>query len=334
MTASHSPDLSGQLESTNEILARFRDMRILVVGDFMLDEYVHGVVDRISPEAPVPVVLEQQVNSIPGGAGNVVRNLISLGARVYLAGVVGADETGRHLRASLADLGLTGAHIGFVEIPGRPSTRKTRILAARQQVCRLDRESREPVPEAARKQLLEYVERVAPEVQAVIISDYDKGVVTPDVIARIVELAAQHNCFVAVDPQVTHFHFYERVDVLTPNHHEAGRFLKTVLNSDEEVRRGGFEILNRLQAKMLLITRGENGIMLFRAGEESAENFPTNAREVFDVTGAGDTVISVFTLAAAAGASPEAAVKLSNRAAGRVVAQLGAATVTIEELQE
>jgi len=318
----------------NEILARFREMRILVVGDFMLDEYVHGVVDRISPEAPVPVVLEREVRTIPGGAGNVVRNLVSLGATVYLTGVVGTDETGRALRDSLVDLGLTGAHIGFVEIPGRPSTRKTRILAAHQQVCRLDRESRDPVPDDARKTLLEYVERVAPEVQAVIISDYDKGVVTPDVIQRIVELAEKHKCFVAVDPQVTHFHFYKHVDVLTPNHHEAGRFLKAALETDEDVRRGGFEILDRLQAKMLLITRGENGITLFRAGDETAESFPTVAREVFDVTGAGDTVISVFTLAAAAGAAPEAAVRLSNKAAGRVVAQLGAATVTVEELQE
>lgn len=318
---------------TDAILNRFKDLSVLVVGDLMLDEYIHGVVERISPEAPVPVVLEKQVRMVPGGAGNVVRNLCALGARAFVVGALGQDDGGALLTRLLIETGVRSEDLGVPVLSGRPTTRKTRILAGQQQVCRLDRESQEPLSDAARRDLIDFIRRIMPSVQGVVISDYDKGVVTPDVIAATVEAAHKQGCFISVDPQVTHFDSYRGVDVLTPNHHEAGRFLKRTLVSDEEVRAGGFEILNRLGAKMLIITRGEKGMTLFKSGESAARNFPTVAREVFDVTGAGDTVITVFTLAIAAGASPEEAVQLSNRAAGLVVAQLGAATVSVDQLR-
>lgn len=316
------------------ILDRFAGLSVLVVGDYMLDEYIHGMVDRISPEAPVPVVLEKSVRMVPGGAGNVVRNLRALGARALVAGVIGSDHTGEQIRGLLAEMGLAAADLGLVEIAERASTRKTRILAGQQQVCRLDRESLEPISAHARREMMDYIERASAEVQAIVISDYDKGVVTPDIIQWTVECGRRRNCFISVDPQVTHFDSYQGVGVLTPNHHEAGRYLKRTLVEDDQVVAGGFEILERLQAAMLIITRGEKGMTLFRQGQTQAEHFPTRARQVFDVTGAGDTVITVFTLAIAAGASAEDAVRLSNAAAGVVVARLGAATVSVEELND
>ncbi|MEQ9365847.1 MAG: D-glycero-beta-D-manno-heptose-7-phosphate kinase [Leptospirales bacterium] len=320
-----------------DVLGRFAGSHILVVGDFMVDEYIKGTVERISPEAPVPVVLEREVRTVPGGAGNVVRNLRSLGARVSLAGVVGEDEAAGILRGDFERLGLSPQdRAGLISVSGRPTTRKTRIMAGQQQIVRLDRESETRLSDAVRGRILAAIETTieaaVPRVQAVILSDYDKGVIQPDVIQKTVEVARRHDCFIAVDPQVTHFQDYKDVGVLTPNHHEAGRYLKRKLVDDEAVREGGLEILESLRAKMLLITRGEKGITLFQAGQKIAENFPTMAREVFDVTGAGDTVISVFTLAIAAGASAEDAVRLSNLAAGLVVAHLGAATVTVAEL--
>ncbi len=317
-----------------EVLSRFSGSHILVVGDYMVDEYIKGNVERISPEAPVPVVVEREVRTVPGGAGNVVRNLRALGARVSVAGVVGEDEAAGILRRDFEELGLSAEDCaGFIPVAGRPTTRKTRIMAGQQQIVRLDRESEEALPPPDRARILAAIEAAAPQVQAIILSDYDKGVILPDVIQKTVELSREHGCFVAVDPQVTHFQDYKDVGVLTPNHHEAGRHLKRKLVDDEAVRAGGFEILESLRAQMLLITRGEKGITLFQAGQPAAENFPTMAREVFDVTGAGDTVISVFTLAIAAGASAQDAVRLSNLAAGLVVAHLGAATVTVPELE-
>ncbi len=317
--------------SLASILNHLHEPGVLVLGDFMLDEYIHGVVERISPEAPVPIVLEKEVRTVPGGAGNVVRNLRSLGVPVFMAGIIGTDESGRVLTESFAAMGIDEEGMGLIETDDRPTTRKTRILAGQQQVVRLDRESGNEPSEAVRDRMFAFIESVMPKIRAVIISDYDKGLVRPQTIERIVKLSQKHNCFIAVDPQVTHFNFYQRVDVLTPNHHEAGRFLGRKLVDDADVVAGGREIVARLNASSLLITRGEKGMTLFEPGRET--HIPTMAREVFDVTGAGDTVISVYTAAVAAGASNEDAARLSNLAAGLVVAQLGAATVTVDELR-
>ena len=315
-----------------KLLEKFKDVAILVIGDFMLDEYILGSVERISPEAPVPVVLEKSRKQMPGGAGNVVCNLVALGARPILSGVVGQDDARDRLRDIFSALGVRRDDMGLLE-SDRPTIRKTRILAGNQQVCRLDTEKPGLIDEHTEALLLEKIESRLEEVQAVIFSDYDKGVVTPRVIRKTVELARERDIFLAVDPQVSHFHYYQHVHVLTPNHHEAGAFLGRKLLNDDEIVSGGQEIIQRLSSDMLLITRGEKGMTLFESDTLSCRHFPTLAREVFDVTGAGDTVISIFTLAMAAGGTREEAVALSNKGAGIVVGKLGCATVGIDELR-
>lgn len=314
-----------------DILDRFPECPVLVFGDFMLDEYVYGTVERISPEAPVPVVTEQGRSLVPGGAGNVVRNLRSLGAPVIPVGLLGKDEPALGLRRMFAELGQVEL-AGLLEVPERPTTRKTRILAGNQQVCRLDRETTDPISADLEERLLGVAFELMETARAIIFSDYDKGVVLPGLIARVTAEARRRGLFVAVDPQVGHFESYVDADVLTPNHHEAGRFIGRTLRDDGAVVEAGWEILDRLRARMLLITRGEKGMSLFVGSERVCRHFPTQAIEVFDVTGAGDTVISIFTLAMAAGADAATAVELSNRGAGIVVGHVGAAVVGREEL--
>lgn len=310
-----------------------QDQTLLVLGDFMLDEYLIGSVERISPEAPVPVVLEEDVRLVPGGAGNVVRNLRSLNARVYLLGLVGKDEGASILKDQFAAMGVNSDHQNLLSVDFRPTTRKTRIMAGTHQMLRLDRENNTPIPADLEDQIIAGVRSVIKEIKAIIISDYDKGLITPRVINETVRLAREYNVYISVDPQVTHFDYYRQVDILTPNHHEAGRLLGRRLEDDASVYAAGLEILQRLEAQALIITRGDRGMSLFCAGSDEVQNFPTMAREVFDVTGAGDTVIAVFSLARAAGASNETAVMLSNRAAGLVVAHVGATTVSPDELK-
>ncbi len=308
-----------------EILGGFDKIRILVLGDFMIDEYRYGRAERLSPEAPVPVILETGVRQLPGGAGNVVKNLESLKIRNAALGVAGVDREAEVLRGL-----LTGCdELCLLDDAERPTTKKMRIVAGTQQICRLDQEDSSSVPRAVEDQIIANVRRMVSQCQAVIISDYDKGVVTERVIDACIE-ESHGRVFVSVDPQVSRFGNYHRVGVLTPNHHEAGRFIGRRLETDSDVEAGGQLIMERLKPQMLLITRGEKGMSLFFEG--SCRHFPTRAREVFDVTGAGDTVITVFTAVIAAGGTPEEAVFLSNQAAGLVVARLGAATVTREEI--
>lgn len=309
-----------------ELFTGFDRIRVLVLGDFMIDEYRSGRAERLSPEAPVPVILEHSVRQLPGGAGNVVKNLAALKIRSAAVGLKGKDEGGRILEGLLS--GAEALHL--VEDASRPTTRKMRILAGTQQICRLDQEDPSPVGVPTEDLLIQEIEELLAGCEAVIISDYDKGVVTERVIAAAIAAAKARGAFVSVDPQVSRFGLYRHVGVLTPNHHEAGRFITRRLETDKEVEAGGQEIMRRLEPRMLLITRGEKGMSLFDAN--GCRHFPTRAREVFDVTGAGDTVISVFTAVIAAGGTPEEAVFLSNQAAGMVVAKLGAATVTREEI--
>lgn len=317
--------------SVDSIIQKFSNTTILVIGDFMLDEYIFGSVDRISPEAPVPVVNEKSRKSIPGGAGNVVRNIVSLGADVILTGVIGRDIQGIALKASLEDLKINKENFGLIELSDRPTTCKTRIIGGNQQICRLDKENTVLLNNEVQDNMFEFINDNIGRVQGIIFSDYDKGVVTPGIIERTITAAAKKDIFISVDPQVSHFTYYKNVDVLTPNHHEAGRFLGKNLVSDDEIKKGGFEIIERLNSKMLIITRGEKGMTLFDKNR-NCKHFSTNASEVFDVTGAGDTVISIFTLAMAAGYGAEEATLLSNKGAGIVVGKLGAATVTPSEL--
>ncbi|MCB1165550.1 MAG: D-glycero-beta-D-manno-heptose-7-phosphate kinase [Leptospiraceae bacterium] len=316
-------------ERIQELISQFSRKPIIVLGDFMIDEYIFGQVERISPEAPVPVVEQRRVQRIPGGAGNVVCNLRALGVPVIAAGICGKDDRGQELFDDLVGLGVNKESVVF-EALDRPTTRKTRIFAANQQVCRLDLEDRSPIDTDTVTRIMERLQQPLKESAAVILSDYDKGVIVPHLIQQIVASAQSTQTYVSVDPQVTHFSQYNFVDILTPNHLEAGRFLQRELKTDDAVEQGGREILERLQCKSLLITRGEKGMTLIEPHQ--TRHFPTVATEVFDVTGAGDTVISVFTLVMACGGTLEEAVHLSNFAAGIVIRRIGAATVEPNEL--
>ncbi len=298
----------------------------------MLDEYIYGQVERISPEAPVPIVLQKKFSTLPGGAGNVVRNLYDLGAQVYFAGIVGEDAGAEYLRKFFRDLGLSSEQIGLFAIKGRPTTRKTRIFGGHQQICRLDQEVNTPLSFSALEDVRRYIRKNIKDMSALIFSDYDKGLIIPELISEVVELGKKANCLISVDPQITHFEYYRGVDILTPNHHEAGGYLGCKLVDDDSVRVNAPKILDLLDAKTLLLTRGEKGMSLFQKDSQELHHFPTKAREVFDVTGAGDTVISLFTLALTAGASLEEGVELANTGAGLVVAHIGVATVHIDEL--
>lgn len=312
-----------------KFIKQFSKIKVTVIGDFMIDEYLHGTVDRISPEAPVPVVWQRRTNTLLGGAGNVVRNLLSLGCRVSTLGIIGQDEDGIFLEKKLISEGVKENL--FFKAKDVPTIKKTRVFAGNQQVCRIDREEKLISLDDSEKFFLTAIEKAMDGCGAVILSDYDKGVITPNLIRKVVEIANKTKSFVAVDPQVTHFSAYQGVGVLTPNHHEAGRFLGRTLFTDESVEKAGKEIRTALKSEMVLITRGDKGMSLI--DDAGCKHIPTVAQEVFDVTGAGDTVTSVFALAIASGASGAEAAKLSNAAAGIVVGHLGAATITSEELE-
>ena len=311
------------------LLVACRRATVLVVGDLMLDEFVWGKVSRISPEAPVPVVWVQSESVMPGGAANVANNLRALGAGVRLAGVVGADPWGQRLLKELTRrrIGVSGV----IRDRTSPTTVKTRVIAHHQQVVRVDRERQAPLSAATRTRLIETIRKQLEAVDAVIIEDYGKGVISRELLGEVIPLARARRTLITVDPKEEHFDLYRGVTALTPNRAEAGQALGRELETEAALARGGQELLERLRSDAVLITLGEDGMCLFeRSGRRT--RIPTVAQEVFDVAGAGDTVIAAFTLALAGGASmPEAAV-IANRAAGIVVGKLGVAVATPEEL--
>jgi len=300
-----------------------------VLGDVMLDEFWWGRVSRISPEAPVPVVQVTGQSFHLGGAGNVAASVRSLGGGAVLAGVVGRDTAAERVREALAAAGVD-SHL--VEVGrDRPTTVKTRIVAHGQQVVRADREDAADVPARAQAALLESVRRELPSCGALVISDYQKGVVTASLLRRVLPLAKRHGVPVLVDPKVRHFRLYRGATVVTPNQIEAEQATGLQLRSPAEVVAAGRRILSLLGCRAVLVTRGEHGMSLCERGRPPL-HVPTAAREVFDVTGAGDSVIAAMALALAAGASlPEAAV-LANCAAGVVVGKIGTAQASPAEV--
>ena len=312
-----------------EVAGRFRDRSILVVGDVMLDEYVHGEAARISPEAPVPVVEVTRETVRLGGAANVARNLVTLGGRAELLAVVGADSRAERLRAALTGQGIDPALL--VEDPDRPTTLKTRIVAGQQQVVRVDRESREALRGPVRDRFVARLREAVGRAGGIIVSDYGKGVVDLELMHDIAELAREHGLFVAVDPKESHFYQYKHVSLVTPNVHEAGRATRLTIRSPETLEEAGRQLLADLDAEAVLITRGPEGMSLFRRDIPTL-HIPVMAREVWDVTGAGDTVIATFTLGRVAGATLEEAAVMSNAAAAVVVGKVGTAAVTPAEL--
>jgi D-beta-D-heptose 7-phosphate kinase/D-beta-D-heptose 1-phosphate adenosyltransferase len=313
------------------ILDSFCGKDVLVFGDAMLDEYWWGSVSRISPEAPVPVVGVEKTGHKPGGAANVALNIAALGGSPRLVSVTG-DDTGRELL--LAALGEKNVDTsGLVIDTSRPTTRKTRIVAHSQQVVRADFELTDQVPAGVEARLWEiFLDRFAC-CRGVIISDYGKGVITGELLRKIIAQARAEGKFVVVDPKDTHFFSYRGVTTLTPNHHEAGFVAGRRITDENSLREVGFDLLRRLEADSLLITRGAQGMALFEPPIELT-HFPTRATEVFDVTGAGDTVISAVAMALAAGASMKEAAYLANFAAGLVIREIGTAQTTTAALAE
>jgi D-glycero-beta-D-manno-heptose-7-phosphate kinase len=314
-----------------QYIDRFPKARILVVGDMMLDHYIWGNVSRISPEAPVPVVHVTKETVLLGAAANVVNNVHALGGSVRVCGVIGHDDAGRQLSHMLRAKGIHTD--GLIVESGRPTTIKTRVIAHSQQVVRFDRETKDGIDRDTHRRIYDAVKQhVDDGLDAIILSDYSKGVVTRELVRDIVKLTNKRDLIVSVDPKVNHFGMYSGVTILTPNTKEASLGSKIEIESENSLLKAGTTLLKRLKCRAVLITRGEQGMSLFeRSGRIT--HIPTVAREVFDVTGAGDTVISTLTLAMAAGAPMVDAARLSNVAAGIVVAVVGTATVKPEELK-
>lgn len=312
-----------------QILQHFNRQTIVVLGDLMLDEFIWGEVRRISPEAPVPVVEVKRESWHLGGAGNVVSNLLALGAQALPIGLIGDDLAGTRLREAFKANNADTS--GLVVDATRPTTRKTRIVAHSQQMLRTDREDRTPIHANNEAQVAAAFQLALAKADAVIISDYDKGLLTPHLLQRVIERTQALNKPICLDPKIKNFQHYRGVDVITPNQHEAERAANLEIADESSVRAAATNIRNLLACKNVLITRGEHGMSLL-AEDDTLFNIPTVAREVYDVTGAGDTVIATLTLALAAGAMPHEAAILANHAAGVVVGKVGTATLTQAEL--
>jgi len=310
---------------------RFPQAGVLVVGDLILDHYVWGKVSRISPEAPVPVVHVNSESLQLGGAANVYNNILSLGGKADLCGVVGTDEGGRRLLKELG--GRRQGRGGVVIDPNRPTTRKTRVIAHNQQIVRFDVERQAEIKGPIQRRIIRYVESRMREISCLVVSDYAKGVVTAPLMAELVRLAALRRIPIIVDPKVEHFGYYKGVTVVTPNHLEATQAAGVIGEDDRAVTEAGEIIRQRLGCRSVLITRGEKGMSLFEP-DGACLHVPTVARQVYDVTGAGDTVVGTLALALATGASMRDAAVLANHAAGIVVGVVGTATVTTAKLIE
>jgi len=313
----------------SEILRSLRERKVLVLGDVMLDEFVWGDVTRISPEGPVPVVDVRRESVHLGGAANVLANLLSLGAHGSVVGVVGNDFGGERLREQLRQLN-SGSDSGVIVDETRRSTTKTRIVAHSQLVVRADRESRAPVDGKVETQIVARLKEKLEEADAFVVSDYDKGVVTPAILREVLPFAYER-VPVLIDPKLRNFNSYKPATLVTPNHLEALRVSDTEDHSDDGLHNAARIIQQKLGCDAVLITRGDRGMMLLEAGREPVY-VKTAAREVYDVTGAGDTVIAMLAAALASGATMVEAATLANHAAGIVVGKVGTATATAGEL--
>jgi D-beta-D-heptose 7-phosphate kinase/D-beta-D-heptose 1-phosphate adenosyltransferase len=310
-----------------EILAAARDVKVLVVGDVMLDRYITGSVDRISPEAPVPVVRVEEEASAVGGAGNVAANVATLGAASRVVGCAGRDEAGEILRDTLASMGVHTD--GLVLTDERPTTVKTRILARHQQVVRVDREVESDASEGLARALADTVASFAAESDVLVMEDYNKGVLVPLVIREALAAARRQGLPSVVDPKRRNFFQYGGATVFKPNAKELADALGDFIHADDP---GWMEDTRReLECDHLLLTLGEHGMAL-QTGDGRHVRVPTVARDVYDVSGAGDTVTAVMAVAVAAGASASEAAMLANHAAAIEVGKVGVATVTPAEL--
>jgi len=320
------------LKSIHTAIDALKGHKVMIIGDLMLDHYMIGEVERISPEAPVPVVRVETESSLLGGAGNVARNITSLGGEALLVSTVGTDEDGTRLDRLCNDAQLTTK---LIRDPARPTTKKTRIIAGNQQVVRVDQELTVPLQQAEFAELFNYLQTVVEDYPVIILSDYGKGFICKefmDTFMALLDKCAKRP-LVLVDPKTVNYDLYTGVDLLTPNTKEAGEGAGLPVTGQDTVIRAGRALFDRLECKNLLITMGGDGMALFQ-GVQSIQHIPTFARKVFDVTGAGDTVIATIALALSSGTDLLTACTLANYAAGVVVAQVGAATASPDDLSE
>jgi len=321
----HSSPDRGKLR---KLLARFSGKRLLVVGDIILDEYLIGDVDRISPEAPIPIVRLREDSLTLGAAGYVASHVRNLGGEAVLCGIVGDDSNGERLREILDTRGID--HAGVFTDSGRPTSIKTRVIARRQQMLRIDRESPRPVESHLTRKLLGFVEDAVRRADAVLLIDYDKGAFTPELIRGAIKAARRAGLPIAVNPKPRLTLRFRNATVVSMNHLEAAATLKRPLPGRAELEKGGMELRRRLSSEAVLVTRGPDGMAVFSSG--TPLSIPSRAREVFDGTGAGDTVIAVTAMGLASGGKMADCVHLANIAAGLEVAKLGCALVAREEI--
>lgn len=310
-------------------ISKFNRCKALVVGDLMLDEYLWGEVDRISPEAPVPVTLVKNEEITLGGAGNVLNNLIALGANISVAGVIGTGLNGALLLKKFAELGVDTS--GIIREKGRVTTKKTRIIAGSQHVLRIDRETKKKLADNTAGLIAEFVDRKIPDVDVVLISDYGKGLITKSFIAGIVSTAKKYHKPVIADPKGLDYSKYFGLSLITPNKKEAALITGLEIVDEPALFKAGEIILEKIGVDRLLITCGKDGMVLFDRNNKP-HKIMAEARQVYDVSGAGDTVLAVLGLALAIGESFENSAYMANKAAGIVVGKIGTATISQEEL--
>lgn len=323
-----SPLLNKQ--RAHALLDRARESKIVVLGDVMLDEFLWGDVSRISPEAPVPVVDIKRESTHLGGAANVLANLLALGAQGCVIGVIGKDFAGERIQTSVTEKSAWQTDGLLIPIDLRPTTIKTRIVAQHQMVVRADREHRTPVDSPTEDRIIAKAKEAIAGARALVISDYDKGVITPRILSEVLP-SAYGRMPVLIDPKLRNFDSYRPATLVTPNHHEALRLANLEEDSNVSLQTAAKMIRGRLGCDAVIITRGDRGMMLFE-GDRDPVPVETAAREVYDVTGAGDTVIATLAAALAVGASMTEAAALANHAAGIVVGKLGTATASADEV--
>lgn len=312
-----------------EILNNFKNKKILVIGDMMLDKYVWGSVSRISPEAPVQIVEVKKETYAPGGAANAANNVAALNAKAFVIGIVGNDQAKEQLVHSLRKNNI---ETEFISDPKRPTIQKARIMGQSQQLLRVDYENKEFVNGDIETRMIEKIIKLLREVDAVLISDYNKGTITKKIAEETIKLCNENKKIVVADFKSLNKEIYKNVTLITPNHDEASRLTKIEEKTDEDMVRVGNILMNELNSNVL-ITRGGKGMLLFTR-EGKIIDIPTKAKQVYDVTGAGDTVSAAIALSLASGATLKDAAKIANYAAGIVVGKVGTATASVDELKE
>ena len=318
-----------ELKKLKKTIKSFDKVSILVVGDLILDEFIWGKVSRISPEAPVPVVQVTSESVMPGGASNVAHNIQALGGKAYLAGVIGNDSKGELLTEELEKRNINIG--GVARDKKRPTILKTRVIAHHQQVVRIDKEIGENIDDNIIEQILTFAREVIKNIDAVVIEDYGKGVVVPRLIEELIGLTKKHKKIVTIDPKENYFSLYKNATAITPNHYEAARAVGIKAEDNVPIEEIGRKLLKQLNSEVVLMTLGEDGMCVFERSGKTTK-IPTVEQDVYDVSGAGDTVIGAYTLAVASGARNIEAAHIANCAAGIVVGKVGIAVATQEEL--